>query len=173
MVTAPARELSPTVLRIAERSVSALELTSSRAFTRYEPLALTVTTRPSSAGRCTGSVLACGSRIRIRPSAVKFDDSMKNTTSSSTTSISDTTLISGSSLRRGLNFMADLRSVDASASAQRDARLGAVACRGLHRVRQTQRMFFHLHHYALDPAAQVPVGHQRRNRHAQAGRSRH
>src|SRR5215467_5936896 len=90
---------------------------------------------------------------------------MKNTTSSSTTSMSETTLISGSSWRRGLRFIAN------RAARSRDVhggRRGALArARRLERIRHADGVLFHLHDDAVDAAAKVAIGDQRRDRDAQ------
>src|SRR5215472_13713045 len=95
---------------------------------------------------------------------------MKNTTSSSTTSISETTLISGSSWRRGLRFIAKRAARSRHVHGRRRGAF-ARACR-LERVRHADGVLFHFHDDAVDAPAQVTIGNECRDRHAQARRGR-
>src|SRR6266513_1008413 len=135
---------------------------SSCPLTREPPCWVTLTTSGSPLTFSAGTALACGRCTRRRPSSLNRLDRMKNTTSSSTTSISDTTLISGSSWRRGLRFTA--------------CPLGGGRRRGpfaqprrFQRVRHADRVLLHLHHDAIDPAAQVTIEDEGGNGDAQAG----
>src|SRR5689334_11125424 len=52
-----------------------------------------------------GAPAAVGRRILTRPSSVKWLESMRNTTSTSTTSMNEISVMSTSSVHRGLRFM--------------------------------------------------------------------
>src|SRR6185437_16830925 len=79
------------------------------------------------------------------------------------TSIRETTLISGSSWRRGFRFMTG-RGLSGG------GRAPAANAGSFDRIGHAHRLLLHLHHDALDPAAKIAVGEERRDGHTEACR---
>src|SRR5262249_5250950 len=82
-------------------------------------------------------------------------ETMRNSTSTSRTSTSEITLISGSSLERLCSFIGHSKNPGTLVLQQR--------------FDEGDRLFLDQHDQAFDPAAQVTIGNQRRDRDREAG----